>query len=96
MNAMMALYDSELRDEMFTLLELAEIKNYTQFIGLNGSSEHGKKESSVAWPGSNEIILLILDARQRERFSQIVAQYKEERTPRPGLLIFDWALSEVK
>lgn len=49
MNALMALYDSELRDEVFTLMELAKIKSYTQFVGLHGSSEHGKRRAP--WPG---------------------------------------------
>ena len=95
MFAIMALYDSDLEDEVFTLMELAEIKNYTQFIGLNGSSVHGKKEGTVAWPGSNEILLLVLNAEEKGRFEQVVTDFKQERTPAPKLLIFDWNLNKV-
>ncbi|MCB0365875.1 MAG: hypothetical protein H6624_07190 [Bdellovibrionaceae bacterium] len=95
MNALMALYDSELRDEVFTLMELAKIKSYTQFVGLHGSSEHGKKEGTVAWPGSNEIVLIIVNDEQKAHFHQIVTDYKNERSTRPGLLLFDWNLNEV-
>lgn len=95
MNAMMALYDGDLKEEIFTLMELANIKNYTQFRGLNGSSAKGKKEGTVSWPGSNEILLLILDDQQKVEFQKIVKEYKQERTPAPGLLLFDWSLSGV-
>ena len=96
MYALMALFDSELREEIFTLMELAQIKNYTQFVGLHGSSDSGKKEGSVAWPGANEIVLLIVNDEQKIRFNQVVTQYKQERPTRPGLLLFDWHLNEVR
>ena len=95
MSAMMALYDSELKDEIFTLMELANIKNYTQFSNLNGSTSNGKKEGSVAWPGSNEILLLIMDEDKKIEFKSMVEEYKREREKPPGLLLFDWALSGV-
>lgn len=95
MNALMALYDSELKNEVFMLLELSNIKNYTQFTGLHGSSNHGKKEGSVAWPGANEIVLLIVDENQKSKFKQVVEDFKKERETPPGLLLFDWQLSEV-
>ena len=95
MYAMMALYDSDLRDELFTLMELSEIKNYTQFRGLSGSSHQGKKENSVAWPGSNEIVLLIMNDQEKEKFKKNVEEFKSERNPKPGLLVFDWQLAEV-
>lgn len=95
MYAMMALYDSELKNEVFTLLEFAQIKNYTQFTNLHGSSQQGKKEGSVAWPGANEILLLIVSENQREKLIEIVNQYKTEREQKPPLLVFDWKLNEV-
>ncbi|MCB0420995.1 MAG: hypothetical protein KDD61_08365 [Bdellovibrionales bacterium] len=95
MNAIMALYDSDLKDEIFTLMELAQIKNYTQFRGLNGSSPKGRKEGTVAWPGSNEILLLVLSDTEKAEFQKIVKDYKAERSPSPGLLLFDWSLSGV-
>lgn len=95
MFAMMALFDSDLRSEIFTLMELANIKNYTQFMGLSGSSEQGKKEGSVAWPGSNEIMLLIVSEEERQRFSDIVTRFKQERENKPGLLLFHWKLEGI-
>lgn len=95
MYAMMALYDSELKNEVFTLLELAEIKNYTQFTSLHGSSQQGKKEGSVAWPGANEILLLIVNDEQKQRLRDVLSQYKDQRDQPPPLLVFDWKLNEV-
>jgi hypothetical protein len=94
MTAMMVLFDSEIRDEIFMLLELAALKNYTHFVNLQGSSEHGKKEGTVSWPGSNEIMLLILSDHQKKLFSEEVNQFKKERTPKPGLLCFSWPLKD--
>jgi len=94
MHTMMALFDSEIRDEMFLLMELAKIKNYTHFVGLHGSSDHGKKEGSVAWPGTNEIFLLILSDIQLVEFKEVVQSYKANRKQSPGLLIFSWPLAE--
>jgi len=95
MFAMMALYDSDLKDEVFTLLELAEIKNYTQFTNLHGSSDQGKKEGTVAWPGANEILLLIVTDQEKQRLIEEIQTYKQQREKKPPLLVFDWALSEV-
>ena len=64
-------------------------------MNLSGSSEHGKKEGTVAWPGSNEIVLLIVSDEEKKRFKEAVQKFKKEREPAPGLLLFDWALEEV-
>lgn len=95
MYAMMALYDSDLKDEIFTLMELAEVKNYTQFTNLHGSSQQGKKEGSVSWPGANEILLLVVSDEERTRLMKIISDYKNERESKPPLLVFDWNLAEV-
>lgn len=95
MICLMALFDSELRSELFLLMELTEIKNYTHFVNLHGSSEHGKKEGTVAWPGSNEILMLIVNSSQYDRFKAAVEDYKAKRTPAPGLLVFGWPLKEL-
>jgi len=95
MVASMALFDSDLREEMFLLLELADIKNYSHFVGLHGSSDHGKKEGSVSWPGTNEILFLIMTDTQTEHFREVVRNFKEEREQAPGLLTFSWPLSEL-
>lgn len=95
MYAMMALFDSDLRDEVFALMELCQLKNYTHFKELSGSSQHGKKEGTVSWPGSNEIILLIVNEQQRTQLKQLVRDLKKEREPSPGLLVFDWKLEEL-
>ena len=90
-----ALYDSELRDEMFMLLELAQIKNYTQFYGLKGSSDQGKKEDSVSWPGSNEILMLAMSSEEKKRFKDEVKRFREERSQPPGLLVLNWDVKEM-
>ena len=95
MLALMILFDSELRDEIFMLLKLTEIQNYTQFTNLKGSSVHGKKEGSVSWPGANEIILLIVNEEQKLRLCEHIKNFKTEREPTPGILVFDWQLKDV-
>lgn len=93
--ALMALFDSEIREEVFLLLDLAKIKNYTHFTQLNGSSEYGKKENTVSWPGSNEILMLIVNASQYDNFKEAVQKYKKERTPQAPLLLLSWDLKEL-
>ncbi len=92
---LMTLFDSELRDELFILLDLAGIKNYTHFVGLRGSSPIGKKEGSVAWPGTNEILLLILNDDEVGTFKNIIADFKKRREQNPGLLAFNWELKDL-
>lgn len=94
-SVVMALFDSELRAEMFVLLELAGVKNYTHLVNLHGSSAAGKKEGTVAWPGTNEILLLVLSATEREKLKEIVADFRKRRATPPGLLSFGWQLSEL-
>lgn len=93
--AVMALFDSEIREELFLILDLAKIKHYTHFVNLHGSSEHGKKENTVTWPGSNEIMMLILNPTQYQEFTEAVRKYKKERSPSPPLLTFSWDLKEL-
>ena len=95
MKCVMALFDSDLREELFMLMELAELKNYTHFVGLHGSSNVGKKEGTVAWPGSNEILMMILSESQYEPFKELIAKFKKERKPAPGILLFTWPIAEM-
>ena len=92
---LMALFDSEIRDEIFTLMELSELRNYTHFVGLHGSSDSGKKEGTVSWPGANEIMMLVLSEPQKEEFKRTIDSYKGERENSPPLLTFYWPLTEV-
>ncbi len=91
----MTLFDSEIKDEVFLLLDLTKIKNYTHFVNLHGSSEFGKKENTVSWPGTNEILMLILDSNQYLNFLEAAKKYKKERTPAPPLLLMSWDLKEL-
>lgn len=93
--AVMALFDSEIREEVFLLLDLASIKNYTHFVNLHGSSEHGKKENTVSWPGTNEILMLIVNKEQYGQFVTAVKKYKSERKPSAPLLLMTWDLKEL-
>lgn len=92
---LMTLFDSDLREEVFVLLNLAGIKHYTHFVGLQGSSPIGKKEGSVAWPGSNEILLLILSADEIKNFQEVVSDFKRRRQKAPGILTFNWELRDL-
>lgn len=91
----MALFDSELREEIFLLLELTGLKQYTHFVGLHGSSEYGKKEGTVAWPGTNEILMLILTEAQNELFKDTIKKFRTERKPAPALLVFTLPMAEM-
>jgi len=92
---LMTLFDSELREELFVLLNLAGIKHYTHFVGLQGSSPIGKKEGSVAWPGTNEILLLILNDDEIKSFQASVVDFKKRREQSPGILTFNWELRDL-
>ena len=94
-NVVMVLFDSELRTEMFVLLELAGVRNYTHLTNLHGSSATGKKEGTVAWPGTNEILLLILTEDERSKLKSIVTDFRARRKTPPGLLSFGWKLAEM-
>jgi hypothetical protein len=91
----MALFDSELREELFLILELSNLKQYTHFVGLHGSSDFGKKEGTVAWPGTNEILMLILNETQNELFKVTILKFRTERTPAPALLVFTLPMAEM-
>ncbi|MFZ4403670.1 MAG: PG0541 family transporter-associated protein [Pseudobdellovibrionaceae bacterium] len=94
-SALMLLYDGELRSEIFLLLEMTGIKNYTQLVNLHGSSNAGKKEGSIAWPGTNEILLLIVSDQEKESLKLAVQNFRKNREIPPGLLSFGWKLEEL-
>ena len=95
MKAAMVLFDSELREEIFMLMKLVEIAHYTLLPDLFGSGNQGKKEGSLAWPGNNEIMLLVVSPEQYEKMKSEIRLYKESRETKQGLLLLSWTLDEV-
>jgi hypothetical protein len=94
MNAVMILFDSALREEVFILMKLAEVINYTLFHGLHGSGNQGKKEGTIAWPGTNEILLVLADKDGYVRLKETISRYKKEKGEEQ-LLLFQWDINEV-
>ena len=95
MNAVMALFDSELAEEIFLLMKFFEIENYTRFKELHGSGKQGKKEGSITWPGTNEVIMMIMSDDELERFKQVAEDYKVNKGKNPGFIFFFWPLGGV-
>lgn len=95
MKAAMILFDSELREEIFMLMKLVEIAHYTLLPNLFGSGNQGKKEGSIAWPGNNEIMLLVVSPDQYENVKKEIHRYKASRASKEGLLLLSWSLDEV-
>jgi hypothetical protein len=94
MNAAMILFDSSLREEVFMIMKLSEIINYTLFHGLHGSGNQGKKEGSITWPGTNEILMVLADEDGYKRLKETISRYKKEKGE-SHLLLFQWAINEV-
>lgn len=95
MKAVMILFDSELREEVFMIMKLVELVNYTLMPNLFGSGNQGKKEGSIAWPGNNEIVLLVVTPDQYTRVKEEIHRFKSARTSKEGMLLFNWSLDEV-
>jgi len=95
MKAAMILFDSELREEVFMLMKISEIVNYTLMPNLFGSGNQGKKEGSVAWPGKNEILMLVISESEFAAIKNNLMLFKKEKTGAEGILFFAWELSEV-
>ena len=95
MKALILLFDSEIVDEVFTLINLAKIKNYTHFKGLHGSGKQGKKMGTVTWPGTNEMMFLIANEDEVEKLKSIFNDYKENRDTPPPIIFMNWQLTEV-
>jgi hypothetical protein len=95
MYMVMALFDSDLVDEIFLLMKLAKVENYTLFKALHGSGKQGKKEGTVAWPGTNELIMLIMDKEKLEELKKISIEYKKDKNMEAGYILTYWPLNEV-
>ena len=94
MKAVMLLFDSELIEETLLMVRVSNLKNYTHFTGLHGSSKAGKKEGSAAWPGTNEIIMILVNEDELIKLKKVIGDFKNKHPGRP-LLFFNWPLSEV-
>ena len=94
MKAIIVLFDSELKEEIFMLMKLSDIKDYTHFLGLHGSGKQGMKRDTVTWPGSNEMIMLVLNEEKLNLFKEVVTDYKKNNKTATGLLFFYWELTE--
>jgi hypothetical protein len=95
MNGIIAIFDSELREEMFLLMRLANVINYTHFVDVHGSGNQGRKQGSIAWPGTNEVFMMVLTNENLEVFKKTISDFKKNRATPPGLVFFHWGLSEV-
>lgn len=95
LKAAMILFDSDLREEVFMIMKIVEIVNYTLMPNLFGSGNQGKKEGSVAWPGTNEIVLLVVNSEQYEKVKAEIHRFKMSKASKEGLLLFSWKLDEV-
>ena len=95
MNCVIAIFDSELKEEMFMLMRLANIVNYTHFVNVHGSGKQGRKQGSVAWPGFNEVFMMVLSDDDLEGFKETISDFKKNRAEKPGLVFFTWGLQEV-
>ena len=94
MKAVMMLFDSELVEEALLMIKISSIQNYTHFTGLHGSSKAGKKEGSAAWPGTNEIIMILLGDDELKKLKKVIGDFKLKH-PESPLLFFNWPLNEV-
>lgn len=95
MHGVIAIFDSELREEMFLLMRLAKIVNYTHFVGVHGSGNQGRKQGSIAWPGTNEVFMMVLSEEEISFFKKTISDFKKNRETKPGLVFFHWGLNEV-
>ena len=94
MKAVMLLFDSELVEETLLMIRVSNIQNYTHFTGLHGSSKGGKKEGSAAWPGTNEIIMILLTDDEMIKLKKVIGDFKVKHPGSP-FLFFNWPLEEV-
>jgi hypothetical protein len=89
MKMLMAIIDSEKKEELELLLKREGVTGFTEIPNANGFGSTGFKMSSAAFPGSSAVIYALLEEEQLQRIVSMIQGYCTECRQHMRLLHWD-------
>lgn len=81
------IYDSSIEGSMAELLEALEVPGCTRIADVMGRGGRGPKMNTSVFPGTNNIILLVLPAQDVPRVHRAIRRLQHSFRLKPGVTI---------
>ncbi len=88
------IYGEPFESEVLEVLEALELEKFTRWVGVQGQGNHSPPHlDSHVWPGSNQVLGLLMDG---DRLESLLSRLRglKERAPQIGLRALYWPVSE--
>ncbi len=81
-------YDSGMDERVMETLEAAHVPGWTRFFGGHGFGGVGRKEDTPIWPGTVNLLYLLLEADAAERVAAELRALQRTYRRNPGLTLW--------
>ncbi len=88
MKLAVVVYEAGIEDSMAELLRRLELPGWTKLEGATGFGHKGPREGSPIWPGTNHVLLLVLEESVVSTFLEALENLKREYLRPPAIFAF--------
>lgn len=96
MKLAVVIYEAGIDDSMTDLLRRLEIPGWTKLEGATGFGHKGLREGSPIWPGTNNVLLLVLEDPEVPALLDALETLKQEYLKPPAIFTFVLPVEEVR
>jgi len=89
MNRMVVMtYNSGIDEDIAGILDELQITSFTKLFNAHGAGGTGKKLGNPVFPGTNNVLLIVMPAEKIEHLERAVDTLKKGFAKNPGISIF--------
>jgi hypothetical protein len=81
------IYDSSIEGSMSELLEALEVPGFTRIADIHGRGGRGPKMNTAVYPGTNNMVLLVLPAEDVPRVHRAIRRLQHSYRLKPGVTL---------
>lgn len=87
MKLLTIIYDSGIDESLTETLEGVGVSGYTKLFDAHGVGGRGKKFNTPVFPGTNNLLLVILPDSEVDRVTRAIAQMQASFRLKPGVTV---------
>lgn len=76
MNLVLVVFHETYTDDVRQVLESLAVPGYTEYRGLRGSGETGRRLDTGVWPGRNSAVMAVVSAEETDRVVEALKAFK--------------------